>query len=306
MVVPTNLTGGFMMFKPFWAKLGKDVSAMTANEAIGQAGLDWTVSKSTLTRVKQDGQQVASKCVSLVRDDKDLELAVVGAGYAPLQNNVAFDILNPLIEAGLVELVSAGTIYEGERTWVLAKVLGAEQQVNGQDIELHILCTNSHGYGAVNYGFVPFIKQTGRSLAVLGGTVKLTHRGNIARKVRSLTDAMDLAKGKFVASVNQMAEMQKIGISSEGFKELVKVVIGADGDKGARTLAKILAHGAQVDNVLDAYMAMSGYLNSDDAGRNANSILNSLWYGAGKKHLNKMFENCVALVKEINNGKQSA
>lgn len=296
-----------MLFNiPFWARLGKNVQAMTAADAIAQAELNWTVSKATLRRQKQDGTIVASKCVSLVRDDKDIELAVVGAGYAPLQNNVAFDILNPLIEAGLVQLVSAGTIYEGERTWVLAKVLGAEQQVNGQDIELHILCTNSHGYGAVNYGFVPFVKQTGRSLAVLGGTVKLTHRGNIERKVRSLTDAMDLAKGKFTASVSQMAEMQAIGISSEGFKELVKVVINATDGKGERTLAKVLSHGAQVENVLDAYMALSGYLNSDDAGRNANSILNSLWYGSGKKQLAKMFEKCVELTKGVNNGNQSA
>lgn len=285
---------------PFWKTLGCDVAAATAIEAITQADLNWSVSKVALRREKKDGSLCLSNKVALVRDDRELELAVVGGGFSPLQNNVAFEVLDPLLESGLIELVSAGTIGEGKHTWILARVLGATRQVNGEDIELRIVCTNSHGYGAVKYGFVPF-SASGRSLASLRGTVKLTHRGNISRKFRSLTDAMDLAKGRFIASVDQMAEMQAIGINSAAFKELVKVVIGADSGKGERKVAKILEHGAQVENVLDAYMAMSEYLNSEDAGKNANSILQSLWYGNGKKVLNKMFEKCVELTKEVNN-----
>jgi len=303
MVVLTNLTEDGMIINKF----RKNVDSTKAADVIVEAGLDWTVSKGQLTRLGHNGVTRTSKSVSLVRDDLDLELAVVGNRYSPYQNKDAFDILDPLVEAGLISFNSAGCIAEGERTFIMAKVVGCSEFVNGQDIDLYILATNSHGYAAVSFGFIPVVRQTGRTLAGLGGNVKLTHKGNIKRKMKSLADAMDLAKGKFVASVQQMEEMQSIGMNSAAFQELVKVVIGANGktDAGQRKLAKILAHGAQVENVLDAYMAMSDYLNSTDAGRNPDSILTSLWYGSGKATMQNMFQKCLEIIKEVNHDTES-
>lgn len=285
-----------------WNRIKKSVTdASSAFSAIQQAGLDWTVSKQVLTRFS-NGNYIVSKSVSLVRDDANLELAVVGKKYSPMQNSVSFDVLNPLIEAGLVEIEAAGAIAEGVRTFLLAKVKDATGKVGSEDVDLYILCTNSHGYAAVNFGFLPIVRSTGRTLANVGKTVKLTHRGQIEKKVKNLANAMDLAKGEFTASLEQMDEMQKVGMTSESFRELVKVVIKSKNANanGVRKLEKVLSYGAQVTNVLDAYMAIAEYLNSSSAGRSTDSVITSLWYGQGKNQQRTAFETCVELVKAAN------
>jgi hypothetical protein len=230
-----------------------------------------------------------------VRDDKSLELAVVGKKYTPYQNGAAFDAVNPLIEARLIALVTAGAINEGERVFILGKVVGTSGELNGEEIDLHILLTNSHGHGAVTFGFIPIVRRTGVALSPLawngGGRVRVTHTGNVDGKIARLRDAMDLAKGAFTVSLQQMEDMRSHGLTSTSFKSLVKIALNikdVEGDDG-RKLAKILERGAHVTNALEAYMCLADYFNSSNAGRNADSILNSLWYGAGRKQLSDCF-----------------
>jgi len=285
-----------MMFKsiPVWAEVSCNVKATSAAEAISAAGLNWNVSKRPLFR--EDG--VKSSGCALVRDDKALELAVVGQRYRPYQNDMAFNVVNPLIEAGLVELIAAGAINEGERVFILGKVVGTHGEINGEVVDLHILLTNSHGYGAVTFGFVPIVRSSGVALSPLawngGGRVRVTHTGDVNGKITRLREAMDLAKGAFTVSLQQLEDMKAHGLTSESFKDIVKVALNikdVEGDDG-RKLAKILERGAHVTNALEAYMTLADYFNSSNAGRNANSILKSLWYGSGRKQLSDCFDAC--------------
>jgi hypothetical protein len=287
-------------FLSVWSAVASTVLSQNTSKALAEAGLDWTVEKRRCMRPKADGSLELSNGYSVVRQDRDQELAIVGEKWSPYQNSWAFGMLDPLVEAGLIELSAAGQLFEGGKVFVLAKVLGTDSHIAGRPVDLYILVTNSHGYGALSFGFVPMMRDNKQTLSAVG-KIRTCHTGDIQSRVVALRDSMNLATGEFIASVESFEKMQRTGLSSESFKKLVKLVlkkgdVEADEEEDAESkrskLAKLLERGANVQNVLDAYMVMADYLNSDAAGRNANSIVDSLWYGQGKSLLNRMQKLC--------------
>lgn len=55
------------------------------------------------------------------RTDRDVELGAVGAGYTPIQNRSVFAVMEPLLDQGVLQLETGGSLREGADVWLLGR-----------------------------------------------------------------------------------------------------------------------------------------------------------------------------------------
>src|SRR5579863_9136379 len=125
-----------------WHKLGQRTdSAATWQEAMGLAGLDWTVEKIQLS-----GPRGLVEAWGIFRTTDGQFLGPVGDAYTPIQNRQAFDFVDCLLEAEKgAHYESAGALGNGERIWCLARIPEADYIVDGGDEhKAYIMVANSH------------------------------------------------------------------------------------------------------------------------------------------------------------------
>ncbi|HEU0299190.1 MAG TPA: DUF932 domain-containing protein [Longimicrobium sp.] len=122
--------GGAEMFsvrQTPWHREGHVLTAApTYAEALRLAGLDFEVEMrpAYARKTTDDGDEyfVPSDTARLViRTDNEKELGSVGNWYTPLQNADAFRVLVPLLDAGILELETGGSLRDGADVWLLAK-----------------------------------------------------------------------------------------------------------------------------------------------------------------------------------------
>jgi phage/plasmid-like protein (TIGR03299 family) len=107
-----------------WHGLGTPVNgAMTWQEAMAAAGLDWSVSKRQLS-VKLPGSSLYTPVESwgIFRDDNNAFLGTVGAQYATIQNREAFDFVDSLLEVSGAHYDTAGALFNGEQIFLSATI----------------------------------------------------------------------------------------------------------------------------------------------------------------------------------------
>jgi phage/plasmid-like protein (TIGR03299 family) len=138
-----------------WHGLGKVVqSAPSIAEAIMLAGLGWEVYKDQLYAA--DGTAVSAFAVRR-KDNNEIVGDAVGPHWRPLQNAHAFDWFAPFVDSGLASLETAGSLFNGRRVWVLAKLNRNNSEiVPGDEVAKFLLLSNSHdGTLAVRCGYTP-------------------------------------------------------------------------------------------------------------------------------------------------------
>lgn len=140
-----------------WHGLGKPVAFdLTTDEMLKESGTDWTVSKRPLYYKNQKGELVASDRVSLVRDTDDFELTTISGRWEPVQNKTAFDFFHEFVKAGNMQMHTAGSLFDGRRVWVLARVKEDFTLFGGDTVESYLLFSNPHEYGkAIDIRFTP-------------------------------------------------------------------------------------------------------------------------------------------------------
>ena len=135
-----------------WHGLGTFVEgqAMTAEQAIGAAGLDWKVLTEPVYRDVQtdswrpgDFRAIEGKR-AIVRQDTDEVFGVMSDGYTPIQNRTAFDVIDAVVGSGAAALHTVGALLGGRRVWMLCKLQGDYRLDNGEKLESFILLDNSH------------------------------------------------------------------------------------------------------------------------------------------------------------------
>ncbi|MDD3948752.1 MAG: DUF932 domain-containing protein, partial [Anaerolineaceae bacterium] len=98
-------------------------NAPSIDDALRIAKLDWQV--RMLPLYAQDPQNTlmpvdAHKAIQ--REDTGEIFTVTSKYYTPLQNAEAFDVFRPLVEDGSIELETAGSLQNGRKVWILAKI----------------------------------------------------------------------------------------------------------------------------------------------------------------------------------------
>lgn len=128
-----------------WHGLGTRVEggAMTAQEAIEAAGMDWEVACEPVyvgrPKVKLDDYR------AVVRQDTRAVLAMVGNRYHVMQNTKCFNFFDSIVGAGDAIYHTVGTLWGGKKMWILAKMTDGRYTLdNGDALESFILLDNSH------------------------------------------------------------------------------------------------------------------------------------------------------------------
>jgi phage/plasmid-like protein (TIGR03299 family) len=107
-----------------WHGLGVEVASnLSASEMMGAAGLDWEVQKRPLYyKVGKDSRRVIKDRFGLVRNTDEQFLSLCGPRYQPVQNRDVFDFFHKFVDAGHMQMHTAGSLLDGRFIWALAKV----------------------------------------------------------------------------------------------------------------------------------------------------------------------------------------
>jgi phage/plasmid-like protein (TIGR03299 family) len=300
-----------------WHGLGnKLTSAPTVEEAIKQAGLDWAV--HTRPIFLADGREVPA--MATVRATDGTILGVVGQRYQPLQNKDAFQWFDPLVSNGLVDLETAGSLNDGKRVWILARITqGSDLGIVGEDvIRKFILLSNSHdGTLAVRVGFVPIRVVCANTLAMAHDNaqstlIRLKHSKAIVKNLEGLREIINVANQSFEATAEQFRLLASKQINVKDLHNYVKVVLGhektEDADLSSRAENSIqnviqlfeTGRGNTLPGVKGtvwaAYNAVTEYL-THDANDNADKRYNSLWFGGNAARNKTALERAVEYAK---------
>lgn len=145
--------------KPWHYELTKEhvrliQEAPNSREALVAAGLDWNV---VSTPVYQESGLLIPGYKANVRDRDNMVLGIVSTRYKVVQNTEAFEFTDSLIgetEFGEVRYETAGSLCNGKKVWLLAKM--PTRKVLDDDIEPYICFANSFdGSGAVQVCATP-------------------------------------------------------------------------------------------------------------------------------------------------------
>jgi phage/plasmid-like protein (TIGR03299 family) len=215
------------------SKVGKKVKGSTClEEAIVAAGMDWSVEAQTLTT--PSGIVVPNKAI--VRQDTGKVLGVVGQKYQIIQNEQAFGFFNNFLKTGQAVLESAGSIKDGKRIFIQAKIQRDPLTVQGDDsLESYILLGNAHdGSMALNIGFFPYRAYCANILSTQ--TVKASnkmlrfrHTPNIHENLDQIAAVMNLANAEFEATVEQFRFLARnSSINEEKLRNMVKIIFAGD------------------------------------------------------------------------------
>ena len=137
--------------------------------ACEKAGLAWDVELVPL--VTADTQaKVENKAVRRTSDGRIL--GVVGPRFTVLQNKDAFKWFEPFLAAKEALLHTAGSLQDGSRVWVLAKLKRDPLVIaEGDEVEKFILLSHGHdGSLAVRCGFTPIRVVCQNTLSMAHGS----------------------------------------------------------------------------------------------------------------------------------------
>lgn len=280
-----------------WHGLGTYLDAPpTIEEGIRAAGLDWTVSLHPL--LLKDGRTVEQKAV--IRDSDHSILGVVGSHYRPLQNHESFAWFQPFLDAGEMELHTAGSLQNGRKVWILAKFRGPGMEIaEGDVVKKYLLLSNSHdGTNAVRIGFTPI-------RVVCANTLSLAHSDKVSQLLRCrhtrgikvtldlIREVVNVANEEFAATATQYKKLAQCPINRNDFRRYVRKVFGVAENEPVSTrqqrifdsIERLFDIGRGSDlpsirgTVWVAYNAVNEYL-TYQRGRAGDNRLYSLWFGA--------------------------
>lgn len=190
-----------------WHGLGTVLkkTALTAQEAIEHAKLDWEVEKrilytSSIPAAQDPGEEPEIMIVpdnfAIVRKDTNQILGVCGDRYTPVQNKVGFTFFDSIVSNKEAIYHTAGSLHGGGRVWLLAKLPG-EIRVIGDDItEKYVLIAMSHdGKSAIVIKTTPIRVVCANTLgwALQGnpeGNYSIRHTATAEEKIAKAAKAM--------------------------------------------------------------------------------------------------------------------
>ena len=190
-----------------WHGLGTQIDGETGFwDSFQQAGLDWEVDTKPLFTA--DGEQVSHRAAYRTSDDRIL--GIVGKRWTPLQNREAFEIFEPLVDAGEMAIHTAGSLRNGERIWVLCQLNQDNSEiVAGDEIAKFVLLSNGHdGKLAVHFGFTPIRVVCANTEALArdckaSKLIRVRHSRFVNANVQSMRDVMNFANQELEASADQ-------------------------------------------------------------------------------------------------------
>lgn len=259
--MPANVETMFSVKQTPWHGLGVViVDAPSITEGIKLAGLDWDVEVQSL--VRPDGVNVDDFAKVFVRKDKNATLGVVGPNTHPLQNRHAFDFFQPFVDAKEAFLETAGSLDEGKKVWVMAKISRPNAEiVKGDEIAKFVLLSNSHdGTTAVRVGFTPIRVVCANTLAMAHSDkasklLRVRHSKQVKQNLDAIQETINLANEEFEATAEQFRFLASRQINAADLRKYVKLVFKMEDDdklstRSSNIIKEILAKHEQRTGML--------------------------------------------------------
>jgi phage/plasmid-like protein (TIGR03299 family) len=296
-----------------WHRLGQELHGRpTVREAITAGGLGWAVELVPL--VTHDSQAPApARAVRRTTDQR--VLGVVGPAYHALQNRDAFAFFQPFLDAGLASLHTGGSLCDGRKVWLLARIEREPLVIgDGDEIQKFVLLSNSHdGTTSVRVGFTPIRVVCANTLALAHADkagsklIRVRHTRRLADNLDALREVIDLAEQEFTATAEQYRRLRDKGINQNDLARYVRQVFGIESKQLNGQQRRILescfrlfeeGRGADLPGVRGtlwgAYNAVTEYLGYE-RGKGQDTRLASLWFGDSARTNHRALEVALAM-----------
>jgi phage/plasmid-like protein (TIGR03299 family) len=215
-----------------WHGLGQVLDKpATAEEAIKEAGLDFTVEKEQVSiYLNGEAHNVPGKFATY-RTDNSKPFGIVGDRYEIVQNRDAFNFFDAIVGEGEAIYETAGALGNGEVIFITAKLPSYIRVGKGDDvIEKYLLLTSSHdGSGSIKAMFTPIRVVCNNTLnaALNSGAAKVT-----IRHTKSALDNLKKAH-KVLGIANKLSEelevifnnMAKVKIKDKQLTDYIETVM---------------------------------------------------------------------------------
>ena len=200
-----NVETMFYVRETPWHGLGTRVEeALTSEEALKKAGLDWTVEGKP---VFDEHGNVIKGYAANTRSSDGSVLGIVGSRYTVLQNVEGFTFTDSLIGEGLT-YDTAGSLRNGRQIWLLGKM--PERYILGDKIDPYICFTNTHdGTGAIRVCMTPIRVVCNNTLNAALSTAErkwsTAHRGDVMGRLDQARQTLQLAD-KYLVALDETAD----------------------------------------------------------------------------------------------------
>lgn len=208
-----------------WHGLGEKVdSALSSDEALKKAGLNWIVEQRPIVALKDKITIPIQDYVANVRTTDNRVLGVVSTQYKIVQNHEAFSFTDSLLGEG-VKYETAGSLAQGKQVWLLARM--PETKILDDPTVPYLVFTNSHdGKGAVRVAITPIrvvcMNTLNLALREAQRSWSTIHMGNIETKMEEAKRTLGLANDYLKALGEEASILVNKEIPDKVFTELVE------------------------------------------------------------------------------------
>jgi len=209
-----------------WHGLGIKVEdAPNSREALIAAGLDWNVVQKPV--FTQDGVKVKGYYAN-VRDYDGSVLGIVTSHYKVVQNRDAFAFTDGLLGEG-VRYETAGSLLEGKKTWILAK-LPDKYIIQGEQVMPYLIFSNTYdGSGAIKIAMTPVRIVCNNTLNLaLESTNRIwpvQHTGDIAAKMEDTKETIYRAEQYMSGLGKAFDTLSKKKLTDAAVKEYISLLL---------------------------------------------------------------------------------
>lgn len=293
-----------------WHGLGSQVSDDISTDGMMEAaGLDWSVTKQPMYYMDDLGKmgEVPGKS-ALVRSSDNKVMDIVGQDWNPVQNAEAFEFFREFVDSGDMKMHTAGSLKGGKMVWALAKVNDGFtiKTAQGEDsVESYLLFSNPHQYGkSIDVRFTPI-------RVVCNNTLTLSLNQNVDQYVRmghqrpfNAEDAMTtlgMAHQKLETYKEAAEYLCQKSYTSEQmvdyFNQVFPSASSRDSNK-SREAQEVMHTQAGANLGEGTFWQLFNtvtYMTDHTLGRNADTRLQSSWYGQNQNVKKKALELAVSM-----------
>lgn len=336
----SEFESGFFVHEPAWHGLGTVLDkAPTIEEAIVLAGLDWKVKEHPIyadvtaefgekeTRVPSNLSERVYSHKAIVRETDNSVLGIVGSTYTPIQNSDAFQFFDKVLESGSATLEAGGSLRHGQKIWVLANMIKEGEVLKGDEVQSHLLLSNSHdGMMSLWIQFTPIRVVCMNTLTAAlstrhndykaGKAIRLRHAPRIEESLQIAKTLINTATETFTTSMeayklftrNKMTDTSFLAYVDSIFKlppkevdvdELRKDMDERKVSKRDEILTELFQTGAGTDingvrgTVWAGYNAITEWVEHYRGYSAQEGRLENSWFGEGTVIRNKAFAEAV-------------
>lgn len=224
--MPANVESMFYVRQAPWHGLGKKVEqALSSEEALKEAGLDWTVVQRP---IQTNNQMEIPGYKANIRDTDNRVLGVVTDRYKIVQNHEAFAFTDELLGEG-VRYETAGSIQNGKKVWLLAR-LPENYIISGESISPYLVFSNSHdGSGSIKVAMTPIRVVCQNTLNLALSSAKriwsTTHKGDIKSKLEEARKTLLLAEFYMDKLGSEVDRLNRIKIPDHKIMEYIELLL---------------------------------------------------------------------------------